>query len=317
STPSTTAPSASSASQIRGSTRRRRSHHPPSTDRTVSVTARNVVIPEGGVDGMEDAHGATLAGMGDPPEPRPERPIGDRPTPPATRRQYIKSGVLLAITGISLYLLLPSLLSVLSSWPSLKHLDWPFAVLVLLFELASSLCVGHGGGRRRRCRRRTDRVDGTPDRNRPSAPHPRGPGHPRGCTGRPRSRDGRLPGWGGRGVARGNRGRPVHDGRSPRTGRRWVQSLVNLTVGRRRPVEGLPEELISDRNFIRTTLDRRWKSAILAAAGNTGFDSLAFAVRPAGGRGIPPAIARGARLRIRGTAGTDPLHAGWARLRGG
>ena len=88
-----------------------------------------------------DASGATLAAMGDPPEPRPEQPIGDHPTPAATRRQYIKSGVLLAITGVSLYLLLPSLLSVLSSWPSLKHLDWPFAVLVLLFELTSWICL--------------------------------------------------------------------------------------------------------------------------------------------------------------------------------
>jgi hypothetical protein len=57
---------------------------------------------------------------------------------------------------------------------------------------------------------------------------------------------------------------------------RWVQSVLNVTVRRRRPVEGLPEELISDRNFIRTTLDRRWKSAILSAAGNTGFDYLAL-----------------------------------------
>ena len=52
--------------------------------------------------------------------------------------------------------------------------------------------------------------------------------------------------------------------------------MLNATVRRRRPVKGLPEELISDRNFIRTTLDRRWRSAILAAAGNTGFDYLAL-----------------------------------------
>ena len=79
--------------------------------------------------------------MGDPREPSPEQPLGDGSTPAASRRQFIKSGVLLAITGVSLYLLLPSLLSVLSSWPSLKHLDWPFAVLVLLSEVASSICL--------------------------------------------------------------------------------------------------------------------------------------------------------------------------------
>ena len=85
--------------------------------------------------------GARLADMGDPPEPSPEQPLGDRPTPAASPRQFVKWGVLLVITGVSLYLLLPSLLSVLSSWPSLEHLDWPFAVLVLVFEVASSICL--------------------------------------------------------------------------------------------------------------------------------------------------------------------------------
>jgi len=85
--------------------------------------------------------GARLADMGDPPEPSPEQPLGDRPTPAASPRQFVKWGVLLVITGVSLYLLLPSLLSVLSSWPSLEHLDWPFAVLVLVSEVASSICL--------------------------------------------------------------------------------------------------------------------------------------------------------------------------------
>jgi hypothetical protein len=61
--------------------------------------------------------------------------------PAATRRQYVKSAVLLAVTAVSLYLLLPGLISVFSSWRSLEHLDWPFAVLVLLFEVASSFCL--------------------------------------------------------------------------------------------------------------------------------------------------------------------------------
>ena len=61
--------------------------------------------------------------------------------PTATRRQYVKSVVLLAVTAVSLYLLLPGLISVFSSWRSLEHLDWPFAVLVLLFEVASSFCL--------------------------------------------------------------------------------------------------------------------------------------------------------------------------------
>lgn len=71
------------------------------------------------------SRGARLAGMARSSGTSPERPLGDRSTPAASRRQ-VKSGVLLAITGVSLYLLLPSLLSVLSPWPSLKHLDLAF-----------------------------------------------------------------------------------------------------------------------------------------------------------------------------------------------
>ena len=51
--------------------------------------------------------------------------------------RYGKRGVLLVLAGVSLYLLLPSLLAVFGSWRSLSHLDWPFAVLVLACEVAS------------------------------------------------------------------------------------------------------------------------------------------------------------------------------------
>lgn len=57
------------------------------------------------------------------------------------RRPYIRSIVFLVVAAVSLYLLLPSLVSVFSSWRSLEHLGWPFAVLVLLFEAASSVCL--------------------------------------------------------------------------------------------------------------------------------------------------------------------------------
>jgi uncharacterized protein (TIRG00374 family) len=49
--------------------------------------------------------------------------------------------VLLAIAGVSLYLLLPSLLAVFATWRSLEHLVWYFAVLVLVSEVASYLCL--------------------------------------------------------------------------------------------------------------------------------------------------------------------------------
>src|SRR5262249_5751450 len=55
-----------------------------------------------------------------------------------------------------------------------------------------------------------------------------------------------------------------------------VQSALNATVRRTRPISGIAGELISDRDFIRTTLGHRWRAAVLAAAGNTGLDYLAL-----------------------------------------
>ena len=54
-------------------------------------------------------------------------------------RRYAKSIALLAVAGASLYLFLPSLIAVFSSWRSLMHLDWYFAVLVVACEVASFL----------------------------------------------------------------------------------------------------------------------------------------------------------------------------------
>ena len=52
-----------------------------------------------------------------------------------------RTALLLAVTGISLYIFLPSLMAVASSWRALEHVDWPFAVLVLVCEAASSVCL--------------------------------------------------------------------------------------------------------------------------------------------------------------------------------
>jgi uncharacterized protein (TIRG00374 family) len=73
---------------------------------------------------------------------------------------------------------------------------------------------------------------------------------------------------------------------------RAVQWLLNSTVWRRRPVSGLSEQLISDRDFIRATLGEHWKTALLAAAGNTGFDYLALlaAIRAVGAEPQPSLV---------------------------
>ncbi len=55
--------------------------------------------------------------------------------------QYAKSGVLMLVAAGSLYVLLPTLVSVFGSWQSLSHLDWPFAILVVICEVASYVCL--------------------------------------------------------------------------------------------------------------------------------------------------------------------------------
>jgi uncharacterized protein (TIRG00374 family) len=56
-------------------------------------------------------------------------------------KRRARSGVVLLVAGVSLYLLLPSLLAVFASWRSLEHLDWRFAPLALPCEAASYVCL--------------------------------------------------------------------------------------------------------------------------------------------------------------------------------
>jgi uncharacterized membrane protein YbhN (UPF0104 family) len=45
--------------------------------------------------------------------------------------------VLVVVTGVSLYMLLPSLVAVFASWRSLSHLTWYWTVLALASEAVS------------------------------------------------------------------------------------------------------------------------------------------------------------------------------------
>src|SRR5262249_49551982 len=71
-----------------------------------------------------------------------------------------------------------------------------------------------------------------------------------------------------------------------------IQRVVNATIRRRHPVQGVSDELISDRNFIRSTLGERWKGAVSAAVGNTAFDYLAllFALKAVGANPRPSLV---------------------------
>jgi uncharacterized protein (TIRG00374 family) len=73
---------------------------------------------------------------------------------------------------------------------------------------------------------------------------------------------------------------------------RAIQWILNKTVRRHREVDGLPEGLLTGRDFVRTTIGEHWKGAILAAAGNTGFDYLALlaALHAVGGNPQPSLV---------------------------
>jgi uncharacterized protein (TIRG00374 family) len=235
--------------------------------------------------------------------------------------RYARSALLLLVAAVSLYVFLPSLLSVFGSWRVLSHLDSPFAVLALVFELASFVCLWE-----------LDRI----------ALEAKG-WFPVAAAQLSGNAVGRIvPGGGATatafsvsmlrkaGVDTGDAaaaftassvlqlattlvlplialpavlaGAPVARGLTTaaylgaavlvfviaagtivfRTDRplevvgRLAERAANVTFRRRRPITGLPRELLADRDFVRTTLGERWRPAVLAAAGNTGFDYLAL-----------------------------------------
>jgi uncharacterized protein (TIRG00374 family) len=57
---------------------------------------------------------------------------------------------------------------------------------------------------------------------------------------------------------------------------RTIERLLNATVRRKRPVAGLAERLLAERDVLRTTFGRRWQAAVLAAVGKSVLDYLAL-----------------------------------------
>jgi hypothetical protein len=253
--------------------------------------------------------------MGDPHE-QPEQPAKKPSIDATSRRQYLKSGLLLVVSAVSLYLLLPSLLSVFSSWRSLLRVDWRFGVLVLLFEVASSVCLwevnrialGSKGWFPVACSQLAGNAVG---RIVPGTATPftvvmlektgLGGGEAAAAltasTGLQISTALALPVlaipaiMGGAPVNHGlataaylgagvfvlliGAGAVLFNTDAPLEWLgRTIQRALNATVRRRQPVTGLSRRLLSDRDFIRSTLDRGWRSALVAAVGNTGFDYL-------------------------------------------
>jgi uncharacterized protein (TIRG00374 family) len=233
-------------------------------------------------------------------------------------RQYLKSGTLLLVAGLSLYLLLPSLLSVFSSWRMLGHLDWPFAILVFAAEAASSVCLweldrivlGTSGWFAIACAQLSGNALG---RIIPASATP--------LTVELLSKAGVKTGEAAAAFTTSTLlqiatalalpvvaipailgGTPVNRSllaaaglglgalvllllvgavvfatdRPLQVAGSGIQRVLNATIRRGHPVEGLPRELLSDRDFIRSTLGEQWKGAVSAAVANTGFDYLAL-----------------------------------------
>ena len=245
-------------------------------------------------------------------------------SPSVTRgvwRRYAKRIALLAVAGVSLYLVLPSLIAVFSSWRSLTHLNWYFAVLVFACEIASFVWLWQLDRIALHTRAWFPVVAAQLSGNAVGRIVPGGGATATAFTASMLRRAGVDPGETAAAFAASAGlqlattlalpilALPAIIGGSPvshslaiaaylgiavlvvliaagaaafltdaplELAGRAIQWLLNATVRRRRHVTGLPQELLSDRDFIRTTLGERWKGAVVAAAANTGFDYLAL-----------------------------------------
>jgi uncharacterized protein (TIRG00374 family) len=83
----------------------------------------------------------TAGGSGGGTTDGPRSPLGAAAGARRHGPRRVRSAVLLAVGGVALYLLLPTLLAVLGSWRSLSDLAWPFAIVALACEVVSFACV--------------------------------------------------------------------------------------------------------------------------------------------------------------------------------
>ena len=240
--------------------------------------------------------------------------------PPEWRSLAVR-GLLLVLAGLSLYVLLPSLVAVASSWRSLGHLEWPFAVLVLACEAASTTCLWQLERLALRTRAWFPVAAAQLSGNVVGRVLPGGGATSTAFSVSMLRRAGVDTGEATAAFASSTLlqiatalslpilalpamlgGAPVSHSLATAAylgiavlalllavaalafvrdeplgfAGRAVQWLLNRTVRRRRPVQGLANEFLTARDFIRSTLGGQWRAAALAAAGNTGFDYLAL-----------------------------------------
>jgi uncharacterized protein (TIRG00374 family) len=240
---------------------------------------------------------------------------------PAAWKRYVRWVVVLVVTGVSLYLLLPSLLAVFSSWRSLQHLTWYWAVLALLAEAGSFVCLWELN--RIALHEKSWFAVGTSQ----LAGNAVGKIVPGGGATSTAFTIGMLRRAGvhvGQAAASLTAASALQIGtklalpllalpaiaagasvaqslavsaylgvavlvlliiggalafafdRPLASVARAVQWVLNETIRRRRKVSDLPRRLLNVRDFVRATLGRRWKAAVVSASGSTALDFAAL-----------------------------------------
>jgi uncharacterized protein (TIRG00374 family) len=237
------------------------------------------------------------------------------------RLRRLRPLAFLALGGVTLYVLVPSLLAVFGSWRSLAHLDWPFAVLALGAEGASFVCLWELDRIALHTRPWLPVIVAQLTGNAAGRVFPGGGATAAAVSVSVLRQEGvdtseaaaafatstllqlattfalpvlALPAIVGGAQVDRSLATAAYLGAAVfvllllagavvlATDRplalvgRTTQRLLNSTVWRHRPVTDLPQRLLAARDFVRTTLGDRWKGALLAAVGNTGFDYLAL-----------------------------------------
>jgi uncharacterized protein (TIRG00374 family) len=247
-------------------------------------------------------------------------PASAPPETPAWRR-YARSSVVVLVTGVSLYLVLPSILAVFGSWRSLEHVTWYWAGVALLCEAASIVslwqlnrialqvkswftvactqlsgnAVGRivpGGGATATALSVGMLRRAGVDAGRATAALAASAALQLGAVlvltviavpaivaGAPIDRGLTTSAYLGAvvlallvvaGVLAFAFDRPLADAG------RALQWVLNGTVRRKRKIIGLPDLLLAERDFVRETIGRRWKAAVVAASGNSALDFVAL-----------------------------------------
>jgi uncharacterized protein (TIRG00374 family) len=229
--------------------------------------------------------------------------------------------VALVVGGVSIYLLLPSLLAVFGAWPSLAHLDWPFAALVLVAECLSYVCLWELDRIALHTKQWFPVVTAQLTGNAVGRILPGGGVTASTLSASMLHRAGFDTGDSVAALAASSAlqagttfalplvalpaiagGAPVDRGLTKAlylgaaalvlllafgalvftTDRplelvgRAAQWVLNKTVRRNDPISGLDKQLLAYRDFVRGTLGRNWKGAVLAGAGTAAFDYLAL-----------------------------------------